>query len=576
MPTATSARWIVQPRDPQAEERLRRELGVTSIVAALLVQRGYTEPEAAHKFLNPRLEDLHSPTSLPDYAAARDAILGAKERKEKIFVHGDYDVDGVTSAALLNRFLSRIGCDVYTHVPHRMKEGYGINISAVAAAKEHGARLFLTCDCGVSAHEQVEMAKEAGMRVVVTDHHTIGATLPGADAVVNPHREDSTYPFAELSGAGVVFKLCMGLSDELNFPRDKYCRAFLDLAALGTIADVMPLEDENRIIARFGLAQLAETQKPGLRALYQEAKIQTEPGKPLRAFHVGFVLGPRLNAAGRLDDAALALKLLIESDETQAADYARRIEEVNTARRVEQQRLVEEAVEMVVSNGWQERHVIVVGGPNWHAGIVGIVAGRLVDQFHRPCFVVTMNTETGFCKGSARTIPNFHLADAIRAHPDIMTGGGHAMAAGCSFRIEDFERVADALDLYARERLTPEDLIPAVTADLEIDPAEITIPALQGLAQMEPFGCANPEPMFVARNVSFAQILPTKSPTHVRLTLRPEMGTPVQGIAFNIGERVSDAGVGTRADLLFQPQLDEWRGNLQLKWSVKDFRPLEA
>lgn len=231
---------------------------------------------------------------------------------------------------------------------------------------------------------------------------------------------------------------------------------------------------------------------------------------------------------------------------------------------------------MVVSNGWQERHVIVVGGPNWHAGIVGIVAGRLVDQFHRPCFVVTMNTETGFCKGSARTIPNFHLADAIRAHPDIMTGGGHAMAAGCSFRIEDFERVADALDLYARERLTPEDLIPAVTADLEIDPAEITIPALQGLAQMEPFGCANPEPMFVARNVSFAQILPTKSPTHVRLTLRPEMGTPVQGIAFNIGERVSDAGVGTRADLLFQPQLDEWRGNLQLKWSVKDFRPLEA
>ncbi len=419
MVSPSSLRWSISERNRPAEERLRGELGVPSLVAAVLAQRGYLEPADADLFLNPSLDHLHDPALLPDYAAARDAILGARERNELIYVHGDYDVDGVTSAALFNRFLEAIGCRVLTHVPHRTKEGYGIHHTAVSAAEAAGAKLFLTCDCGVSAHEQVEQATAAGMAVVITDHHSIGGQLPAATAIVNPHRVDSQYPFAELSGAGVVFKLCDGITKEIGHNRQNYYRAFLDLAALGTIADVMPLIGENRIIAKFGLERLADTKKAGLKALMQAANIVIEPGKPLRAFHVGFQIGPRLNAAGRIGDAAIALNLLLENDPTVADTLAREIEAVNTERRGEQQRVVDEAVAMVLERGSQSRNVIVVAKDGWHAGIVGIVAGRLVEQFCRPSFVLTIDSKSGMARGSARGIPNFNLADAIRAHPNL-------------------------------------------------------------------------------------------------------------------------------------------------------------
>jgi len=570
--TDSKARWIVGDRDAVAEERLQRELGIPSIVAAVLAQRGMTDPAEAYRFLNPQLDDLHSPSLLPDFEKAKDAILGAKERNELIFVHGDYDVDGVTSAALLNRFLKAIGCNVQTHVPHRMREGYGIHRSAVEAAKVAGARLFLTCDCGVSAFEQVEIAREAGMKVVVTDHHTVGSTLPNADAIVNPHRSDSEYPFPELSGAGVVFRLCEGITEALNHPVDRYRRAFLDLATLGTIADVMPLREENRIIARHGLKILSETKKVGLQALMREAKLTIEPGRPLRSYHVGYVLGPRLNAIGRIDDADIALRLLTSTDAAEADLLAKKIEGVNVERRAEQQRIIEEAVEMVTSKGWHQRNVIVVGSDGWHSGIVGIVAGRLVDQFHRPCFVLKIDRENGICKGSARTIPNFHLADAIRAHPELfLSGGGHAAAAGCSFELEKLDAVADALHEYAGKHLTPEDFVPTVQADMEVDGSEVSLAAVEALQALEPFGCENPEPTFVARGVNLSQVLPTKNPAHVRLLLRCGTGMAVPGIAFGLGERFTNTGAGAVTDLLFQPTIEEWRGMRSLKWQVKDY-----
>ncbi len=570
---SAAARWNISTRDRAAEERLQRELGIPSLLAALLAQRGYTDPSAADQFLNPSLDQLHSPKLLPDYIAARDAILGARERKDLIYIHGDYDVDGVTSAALFNRFLEGIKCEVKTHVPHRMKEGYGIHKSAVQAAAAAGAKLFVTCDCGVSAHEQVELAKEAGMQVVITDHHSIGTTLPEACAVVNPHREDSDYPFDELSGAGVVFKLCQGLSDELDIKTSQYHRAFLDLAALGTIADVMPLIGENRIIAKFGLQCLADTRKPGLRALLEAANISVDPGKPVRASQVGFQLGPRLNAAGRIDDAAMALNLLLEKDPDAAGLLARKIEEVNSKRREEQLRVMEEAVSLVFAQGLDKRNLIMVAHEGWHAGIVGIVAGRLVEQFCRPTFVLTVDAATGTAKGSARTIPGFNLADAIRAFPDLMSGGGHAMAAGCSMPAENVPLALDALDAYAGERLKPEDFVPSIRVDMEVDAAEVNMSAAESLSKLEPFGFGNPEPVFLARHIGVAQILPTKSPQHVRLTLQSQTGSTMNGIAFGIGERFTQAGSGIHADLLFQANVDEWKGSRNLKWQVKDFQP---
>ncbi len=565
--------WTVQPRNRDAEQRLIQELGVPSIVAALLVQRGYADPEDANRFLNPRLDDLFDPRLLPDYAKASAEILGARERKELIFVHGDYDVDGVTSAALFNRFLSAIGCQVKTHVPHRMREGYGIHRTAVDAAREAGAKLFLTCDVGISAHEQVAMAGEAGMRVVVTDHHSIGHDLPAAQAIVNPHREDSEYPFDELSGVGVVFKLCAGLTQELGLDRDKYYRAFLDLAALGTIADVMPLVSENRIIAKFGLERLADTKKVGLQALMREAKISVESNRALRAYHVGFVIGPRLNAAGRIDDAAIALKLLLENDPTEAASLARKIEEVNTARKLEQNRTIEEASTRVLDRGYALKNVILVEDPSWHAGIVGIVAGRLVEQFRRPTFVLTVDPETGICKGSARTIPKFHLADAIRAFPDLfLSGGGHAMAAGCSFHIDKIDQIRDSLHHYAAERLLPEDFVPTISADVEVGFDELTMASAEALERLEPFGAANPEPLFVARGVTLAQVIPTKSPQHAKVSLKCGDSPSKEGIAFNIGERLAATGAGEVVDMILQPAVEEWRGNRSLKIHLKDYQ----
>jgi single-stranded-DNA-specific exonuclease len=571
LPAMPAPRWTVGARDFDAEAVLQRELGVPALVAALLAQRGYATPELAEDFLNPRLDDLLPPHTLPDYEAARNAILSAKENGDLIFVHGDYDVDGVTSAAIFNRFLTKIGCRVHTHVPHRMREGYGIHRSAVQAAIAMGAKLFLTCDCGVGAHEQVAMARAAGMKVVVTDHHSIGATLPEAHAVVNPHRSDSQYAFPEISGAGVAFKLCLGLCDELGFQRHHFYNNFLDLVTLGTIADVMPLVGENRIIARHGLARLGETKKVGLRALMREAKI--EDGTPIRGYHVGFVLGPRLNAAGRLSDAAKALQLLLETDEIQAGMLAREIDAINTERKTQQQRIVDEAVERVVERAEHQRNIIVVGGPDWHSGIVGIVAGRLVETFNRPTFVVHIDEATGICKGSARTIPNFHLADAIRAHPELfLSGGGHAAAAGCSFRLEDFDRVVDALDLYAGSRLKPEDLIPAVAIDLEVRPRETTMAVVEAMERLEPFGCANPEPTFLARGATFCQVDPTKNPDHARVRIRHGDGPAIAGVAFHIGERVLAAGSGATADVLFQPKVNEWQGYRSLQWEVRDFR----
>ncbi len=565
------SRWLVKTRDYDAEAILRTTFGVSSLTAAALMGRGFASPERAQRFLNPTTDDLYDPRLLPDYTSAASAIRGAIERKELIFVHGDYDVDGVTSAAIFDRFLKLVGANVITHVPHRMKEGYGIHLSAVQAAKDAGAKLFLTCDCGVSAHEQVMAAHEAGMVVVVTDHHSIGLKIPEAAAIVNPHRSDSEYPFDELCGAGVVFKLCLGLTAELGMNSKSFIDAFLDLAALGTIADIVPLIDENRIIAKFGLERLSATKKVGLRALFDQAGIG-QPGAPITARQVGFQIGPRLNAAGRIDDSARALQLLIERDPVNATQIAIEIEGINQARRAEQTRVTELAQAIVEREGLAQRNVILVGGHDWHPGVIGIVASRIVEVYKRPTFVAAFNEGSGTWKSSARSIPGFNLAQAIRDHPHLfLGGGGHAAAAGCEFAADRFDDIANALHEYAASRLSPDDFIPSVQAIAEVDFAELTMKAVNDLSRLEPFGQANPEPYFVARRVSIAQMTPTKTGEHVRLLLRDPGGTTQTAMGFGMAERVLAAGVGAKIDLLFQAQVDEWNGTRSVKLILKDF-----
>jgi single-stranded-DNA-specific exonuclease len=427
----------------------------------------------------------------------------------------------------------------------------------------------------VSAIEQVERAKSYGMRVVVTDHHTVGERLPRADAVVNPHRSDSSYPFRDLSGAGVVFKLCAGIGRELGIGMTSYYRAFLDLAALGTIADVMPLVGENRIIARFGMPQIKSSQKPGIRALLRASGLAERAASGLKAHHVSFVLGPRLNAAGRLDDAALSLSLLLSQDEGVAADLAARLEQLNELRRAEQERIAEEAIELVLATGRHDKPVIVVWGEDWHAGVVGIVASRLVERFRRPVFVGYADAEAGTLRASGRSITGFHLADAIRAHPELLEGGGHAMAAGFSASLGDAEKVEAALSEYGQKLLSEDDFVPKAPVDSDVEPSELTLEAVEAMSAMEPFGFGNAEPVMLVRGVAVADVLPTRNPEHPLVSLAVDGVGIVKAAAFGLGSILQEVPRGMRADALIKAGVDEWQGKRRVRWVLKDLRPEE-
>jgi len=565
-----ASRWLVGDRRPEAETRLRNELQIGPLLAMALVVRGYDEPASADAFLNPKLDDLGAPERLPDYSKAVDILLAAKEAEDLIFVHGDYDVDGITSASLFHRFLLKAGFKVYTHVPHRMKEGYGIHGMAVEAAKEMGAKVFLTCDCGSSALAQIEMAREFGMEVVVTDHTTIGEVLPAAHAFINPHRKDSDYPFSTLSGVGVVFRLCEGLSRELGISVDRYRDAFLDLAVLGTIADVMPLVGENRIIAKFGLERIPLSKKAGIKALLANANLQA----PITARHVGFQIGPRLNAAGRIDDAALSLSLLLEEDESKALSIAAEIEQLNTDRRTQQNVAVEEAIALVEEGGYAKDPILLIGKEDWHPGIVGLVAGRLREHFYRPAFAFTKDPESDRYRASARSIPNFPLADAIRALPDLMTGGGHQKAAGCSFLASDLEEVRAALIAYAQGVLTEDDLIPAVEADAWVNWSELRKDDVAELERMAPFGEANPSLRFALKGIEVTK-LETFGQTKDHVTVHakvPDRKWDQKLKAFNQAKRFETFEDGDRIDAILSLEMKEYNGNQYAEHRLDDFR----
>ncbi len=570
--SSTGKRWILPEVDSAAVERLVKELGIHRLTAKVLVQRGMTSPAQAEKFLNPSLDDLGDPELLPDYASARNEILRAKDSGELIFVHGDYDVDGVTSAAILDRFLKKIGCNVHTHVPHRTKEGYGINMALVHEAKEKGAKLFLTCDCGIGAHDQVEAARAHGMRVVVTDHHELKETLPNAQAVVNPHRSDSKYPFSALSGAGVVFRLCEGIAREFDSNSvSSYRRNYLDLAALGTIADVMPLVDDNRIIAKFGLERLSETKKKGIVALKEISEIKGR----VASYDVGFKLGPRLNAAGRIDDAALALQLLLSEEPTDAMRLAMELDRHNTDRRMVQDQMIDEAVALVESMT-SLPNAILIFKEDWHPGVVGIVAGKLKEKFNRPAFVGCIDPESGKGKASGRSIPGLNLATMIQNYPSIVSGGGHAMAAGIAFELEKVDTIHMAFNQYVAQLLKPEDFIPAIELTAVVEEDEVDYAVLEELEKLQPFGMANPRPVFYSSGITISSCRSMGSDgTHANLSLATPGKKNFRGVAFGMYETFSRFDQGSQVEFVFEPQINDFQGNRSIQWRIADVRQLQ-
>lgn len=563
-------RWNCPERNLPAEANLRDALGIESLLASTLVARGLTDPLEAERFLCPSADDLHDPLLLPDANSAVASIMLAKENCETVYVHGDYDVDGVTSAAIWTRSLRKLGFKVVPHVPHRMKEGYGIHEIAVREARDAGASLFLTCDCGSSAHETVAQAKEFGMRVVVTDHHEIADEMPRADAVVNPHRRDSTYPFPFLSGAGVAFKMAQAVAEECGVKASRFHRAFLDLACMGTIADVVPLIGENRVLASLGLKELAATKKPGLKALISAAKLDT--GRSLSARDVGWRLGPRLNAAGRIADADQALQLLLTEDPAAASVIASELEQHNDERRKEQVRILEHAEELIREHQFDRHPLMLLAAPDWHAGVIGIVAGRLAAKYFRPVLVASINEETGIAKGSARSIPKFHLHDAFHRNAHLFKAyGGHALAAGFSMSADRIEDARELMVRFAERTLDDEDLVPSSSADARIGMEELDLDSVADLQRMEPYGEANPEPQFLLQKARVTNPKRTpKNPNHAQFEI--EDSSVVRGIAFNIGDSLMKRSLPAELDLLIRVNVDEWNGRRRVNVQLQDFR----
>jgi single-stranded-DNA-specific exonuclease len=565
-----SSPWRTPTIDLATQARLQAELGLQRVTAAALVVRGVIEPDKAQRFLNPSLDQLHNPGLLPDYAAARDAILDCRERNLPIYVHGDYDVDGVTSAAIFARFLAAIGCQVHGHVPHRFREGYGIHRLAVEEAKSLGTHLFLTCDCGIAAHEAVDSAKALGMRVVVTDHHSAPEILPGAEALVNPHRADSTYPFRELSGAGIAYKLCLGLARELGMPEAKFHAHFLDLAALGTVSDCVPLLDENRVITWAGLSALHATKKAGLRALLnssdraQKARLDTDD--------ISFGLGPRINAAGRVQESELAYRLLMSTDTTESARMAQEIERLNDERRAEQTRIVDEAVARAAATDPEFHPVIVLHDAGWHLGIVGIAASKVVEATGRPAFLLGTDPTTGRIKGSARSIPGFDLARLIRNFPELVSGGGHAMAAGVQFAPELLNSVEEAFRRYGAELLETALAIDAAPAEVTATPEELTLAVAEELERFAPFGFGNPPVRILAPSMELREVRSTKNERVVQLVLGGAEGQDLKGVSFKLASRLRSDPVPLRIDAIGRVSVDRFRSPVP-QFELLDYQP---
>ena len=565
--TVALSRWEVaaEPPDPVVQA-LAAELQVPPTLARLLAQRGYDRAEVAKQFLRPTLGSLSDPLELPDMARAVEVVARAVREQTTILVHGDYDVDGQCGTALLTRALRAAGATVVPFIPNRMRDGYDLGPAGLAAAQSAGAGLILTCDCGSTARDAVAGARAAGIDVVVTDHHLPGE-LPPANAIVNPRRGDPEAPWSELCGTGVAFKLVQALVPALGLP-EHLPMHLLDLVAVATVADVVPLTNENRVLARFGLRQLPDTRWPGLRALIDVAGLG---GRPIRAGHVGFVLGPRLNAAGRIGEAMDGLALLLADDSADALERARRLETQNVQRQELDQRILQEAVDLVEREvNLDEEYGLVLASDTWHPGVIGIVASRVVERYARPAMLVALEGDVG--KGSGRSIAGFDLHAALdRCAPHLLRYGGHRRAAGITVARDRLDGFRAAFNAAVRERLSAADLVTRRRIDSVVRLDELSFDLERLLRHLEPCGAGNPTPVFGVTGVAVREARPVGG-NHLRLLLEDAVGR-IPAIGFDWADRVDPAWWQAPVDVAFQLQQNEWRGDVSLQARIVEVRP---
>lgn len=563
--------WKPRACDEAAATRLERELGLSPVVARLLAIRGHHDPEAADRFLRPSLAHLQDPWKLTDLAPAVDRLLGAVARRERIVVHGDYDVDGVTSTVILRRALELLGGDVSHFIPERLRDGYGLQPATIERLHAEGARVIVSVDCGIRAPEAARRARELGVDLIITDHHEPDTELPQALAVVNPKRHDCGYPDKHLAGVGVALKLVQGLCQKAG--RDGWLQAFVKIAAIGTLADVVPLVGENRVIAKLGLEQLTKgPHKVGLRALLDVSGLA---GKTIDAYHIAFMVAPRVNAAGRMASADLATRLLLASDEALAEEaraLAQQLDAENTKRRSEEQEIVSAAKKAVENDPDVGAHtVLVVAGEGWHRGVIGIVASKLVDAFYRPAIVLSI--ENGVAHGSCRSIPGFDVLGGLEACASMLDRfGGHKQAAGLQLDAANIPAFRRAINDYAADALSPDDLRPNLSFDGPLDFDVLTPRVVNDLMAMAPFGLANPKPVFSASGIDVVDGPRRLKERHLKMSLR-QRGRTFRAIAWNSVEKepVLAGGAGT-LEVAYALEQNEFNGNTYTELRLSDVR----
>jgi len=561
------ARWAIAARpDPSLTIALATNLSIPEPLAALLVQRGLAAPELARAFLRPDLDRLSDPDRWADMARATELVATAVRSGAPILVHGDYDVDGQCATALLTRVLRAAGGVAHPFVPHRLRDGYDFGPAGLAEAARVGARLIITCDCGIGAHAAVQAARTAGCEVIVTDHHLPGDALPPASAVLDPQRPDCASGATELCGAGVAFKLAQATARVLGLSPNLPLH-FLDYVALATVADVVPLVGENRILVRHGLKMLADSRWAGLRALVEVAGLG---GKPLRAGHVGFILAPRLNAVGRIGEPADGLRLLLSDSVEEAARLARDFETLNARRQALDQRILDQAVTLAEATLAPSDCGLVLAADDWHPGVIGIVASRLVERYGRPTVLIAWDGASG--RGSGRSVSGLDLHAVLQGlAPLLERFGGHTMAAGLTIRRERFEEFRVAFLRAAGELLGPDDLVPAQRVDLEL-PLGLVSEELEKLMRyLEPCGPGNPAPVFGVRGARAVNARRVGA-NHLRFLLDDGSGVlPV--IGFQWADTIPDAWLAQPLDVAFRLERDEWRGAATLQARLAALAP---
>jgi single-stranded-DNA-specific exonuclease len=565
-------RWLVpEPQEDRASE-LASALGLHPLAAGILCNRGITTAEDAQAFLSDKLSDLPDPFLMKGMGPAVERVSRAIRSGEKLTLWGDYDVDGVCSTALLSLFLREVGAKVATYIPHRLGEGYGLNVEAIERIASDGTRVLVTLDCGITSVAEIGRAKALGLDVVVVDHHQVPEVFPPADAILNPHQPGCGYPTHHLCAAGVAFNLCMGLRKRLREDgvfsgrREPNLRGLMDLVALATVADVVPLTGANRILVKAGLDELTRAQRPGVRALKEVAGLGAEA--PVSSGQVGFRLGPRINAAGRMDDASVGLRLLCSESLEEARALAEQLDQANAERQAVEQGILEEA--MAQAEAQKDRRGLVLHSDGWHPGVIGIVASRVVERFHRPTILVAVRDGLG--RGSARSIEGFHLVEALhRCAEHLARYGGHKAAAGLSIEPDRLPAFAEQFARIAGEKLTDEDLVARCRIDAVVSPREVDERAVEAISRLGPFGFGNPEPVFASRRlVTHPRLLTNKRGGAGHLKLSIESAPHLDAIGFGMEDRLplTEGPV----DLAYQVGFDEFRGVRKISMKLKDVR----